>query len=212
MKKIICFVCAALFYCATAAVAREEASYTVVTSVDNFEIRDYQPHLVAETVVGGTLAGAGSKAFRKLHEYLDGENRQRCGVTTPETTVQKPGGVKIEMALPVEQQRVTDGWSVGLTMPAAYTAETLPVPLSPKITIRQVPARRMASIRYSGYWNEKNYQKSRQELESWIREKGQVITGEPVWARYDRHFSPASDRRNEVLIPIAAEAGKGNHL
>jgi hypothetical protein len=63
----------------------------------------------------------------------------------------------------------------------------------------------MASIRYSGYWNEKNYQKSRLELESWIRDKGLAIAGEPVWARYDRHFSPPNGRRNEVLIPIAGE-------
>jgi hypothetical protein len=117
-------------------VAREEASYTVTTSVDNFEIRDYKPHIIAEIVVGGTLAGAGSKAFRKLHAYLDGENRLRGAAATTGLEAQKTAGIKIEMALPVEQQRVTEGWAVGLTMPASTSVETLPEPLDPKITIR----------------------------------------------------------------------------
>jgi hypothetical protein len=35
--------------------AIEEAKYTVVSKEDIFEIRDYTPHLVAETVVEGSF-------------------------------------------------------------------------------------------------------------------------------------------------------------
>ena len=40
--------------------AIEEAAYTVVTKDDSYEIRDYAPHVVAETLVEGTLEEAGS--------------------------------------------------------------------------------------------------------------------------------------------------------
>jgi len=42
------------------AMAIEEAAYTVVTKDDSYEIRDYAPHVVAETLVEGTLEEAGS--------------------------------------------------------------------------------------------------------------------------------------------------------
>ena len=48
------------------AMAMEEAAYTVTASDGAFEIRDYAPHVVAETLVEGTLEEAGSKAFARL--------------------------------------------------------------------------------------------------------------------------------------------------
>ena len=41
----------------------EEAPYTVVEKQDAFEIRDYAPHVVAETVVEREVEEAGNKAF-----------------------------------------------------------------------------------------------------------------------------------------------------
>ncbi len=85
-------------------------------------------------------------------------------------------------------------------MPASYTLETLPAPEDPKVTLRQVPARRMAAVRYSGFWSEKNYLQYKLALESWIHEKGFTIAGDPIWARYNPPFTPWFLRRNEVLM------------
>lgn len=79
-------------------------------------------------------------------------------------------------------------------------ADALPV------TLRQVPARRMAAVRCSDFWSEKNYLQYKRELESWIREKGLTIAGDPLWARYNPPFIPWFLRRNEILIPIGAGA------
>ena len=48
----------------------EEAKYQVVSKDNNFEIRDYAPHVVAETVVEGSLEDAGNKAFSRLFDYI----------------------------------------------------------------------------------------------------------------------------------------------
>ena len=87
-------------------------------------------------------------------------------------------------------------------MPASYTLETLPEPEDPNITLRQIPARRMAAVRYSGFWSEKRYLKYKSELESWIQERGLNIVGDPICARYNPPFTPWFLRRNEVLIPV----------
>ena len=184
------------------AMAIEEATYKVVEKDDGFEIRDYAPHILAETVVEGDLEQAGNKAFNRLFRYISGDNRSRDKVAMTAPVSQEPIGEKIKMTAPVGQQRVQEKWAVSFVMPALYTLETLPKPEDPKITLRQVPARRMAAVRYSGFWSEKNYLRYKLELESWIHGRGLTIVGEPIWARYNSPFTPWFLRRNEILIPV----------
>jgi len=188
------------------AMAIEEATYKVVKKDNKFEIRDYAPHILAETVVEGDFEEAGNKAFNVLFGYISGDNRSREKLTMTAPVSQEPKGEKIKMTAPVGQQRVQESWAVSFMMPASYTMETLPEPEDPKVTLRQVPARRMAAVRYSGFWNEKGYLRYKLELESWIHEKGHTIVGDPIWARYNAPFTPWFLRRNEILIPVDAGA------
>lgn len=182
--------------------AIEEAKYKVLEKDNRFEIRDYAPHILAETIVEGDLEEAGNKAFNRLFRYISGDNRSRKKVAMTAPVSQQPMGEKIKMTAPVGQRRVQEKWAVSFMMPASYTIETLPEPEDQNITLRQVPARRMASVRYSGFWSEKRYLKYKSELLSWIHERGHSIVGDPVWARYNPPFTPWFLRRNEILIPI----------
>ena len=186
------------------AMAIEEAAYKVVKKDNQFEIRDYAPHILAETVVEGNLEEAGNKAFNKLFSYISGDNRSRSKVAMTTPVSQEPGGVKIKMTAPVGQQLVQGKWAVSFVMPASYTLETLPEPVDPNVKLRQVPARRMAAVRYSGFWSEKAYLRYKMELESWIQKSGFTIMGDPIWARYNPPFTPWFLRRNEILIQVDA--------
>jgi hypothetical protein len=183
--------------------AIEKAKYKVLEKDNRFEIRDYAPHILAETIVEGDLEEAGNKAFNRLFRYISGDNRSRKKVTMTAPVSQQPMGEKIKMTAPVGQRRVQDKWAVSFIMPASYTIETLPEPVDRNITLRQVPARRMASVRYSGFWSEKRYLKYKSELLSWIQERGHTKVGDPIWARYNPPFTPWFLRRNEILIPIS---------
>ena len=189
---------------ATNVMATEEAPYTMLEKDKAFEIRNYAPHILAETVVEGTLEEAGNIAFNKLFRYISGDNKSRDRVAMTAPVSQQPTGEKIKMTAPVGQQGVQQGWAVSFMMPASYTLETLPKPEDPKITLRQVPSRRVAAVRYSGFWSEKAYLRNKRELESWIVQKGLTAVGDPVWARYDPPFTPWFLRRNEILIPVRA--------
>jgi hypothetical protein len=191
----------------TDAMAIEEAAYTVVKQENRFEIRDYAPHILAETVVEGDLEEAGKNAFNRLFRYISGDNRSRAKVAMTAPVSQEPMGEKIKMSAPVGQHRVQEKWAVSFMMPASYTLENIPEPDDPKVTLRQVPARRMAAVRYSGFWNEKGYLRYKVELESWIERMGLSIVGKPIWARYNPPFMPWFLRRNEILIPVDAGTG-----
>jgi hypothetical protein len=182
--------------------AIEEAPYEVVKIEGPFEIRNYAPHIVAETVVEADLESAGSNAFQTLFRYISGANRTQTKIdmTAP---VSQLKGEKIAMTTPVGQQKAGDQWVVSFMMPASYSMQTLPLPDDPQVTLREVPARRIAAVRYSGFWSEKNYMKNMLKLVTWIQGQGLESVGEPIWARYNAPFVPWFMRRNEVLIQVS---------
>jgi hypothetical protein len=189
--------------------AIEEATYSVVERDGEFEIRDYAPLVLAETVVAGSFDRAGNEAFSRLFRYISGDNRSRHKVAMTAPVSQGSAGEKIAMTAPVEQQPAEDRWVVSFTMPASSTLETLPEPGDPQVTLRQVPARRMAALRYSGLWTESTYLRHKMELESWVRDRGLRIAGDALWARYNPPFAPWFLRRNEILVPVDGESGLG---
>lgn len=185
--------------------AVEEVAYKVIMQDQNLELRDYPPYIVAETEVEGTLEDAGDKAFNKLFAYISGDNRSQEKIAMTAPVTQNPASEKIAMTAPVEQQRRAGGWTVAFAMPKAYSLESLPVPKNPDVSLRRVPARRMAAVRYSGTWSEKRYRRYLHELEAWMAKSGLRMTGEPVWARYNPPFTPWFLRRNEILIQVERE-------
>jgi len=188
----------------------ENVNYEIISKTENFELRDYPPLIVAETVVDGTLEEAGNKAFNRLFDYISGKNRSQSKIAMTAPVSQEPASEKIEMTAPVEQKRAEGGWVVSFTMPMSYKMSDLPVPEDPDVTLRQIPARRMACVQYSGTWSEKRYNQYREELESWIEKNGFRVLGEPIWARYNPPFTPWFLRRNEILIPVVSEEKREN--
>lgn len=205
LTRLITAILLLLLTGVTTAMATEEAPYTVMRTDDIFELREYPPLVLAEITVEGDLEDAGNKAFRPLFRYISGANRSRGKIAMTAPVSQEQQGEKIAMTAPVSQQGEQGKWAVSFMMPASYTLENLPAPDDQSIKLRQVPARRVAAVRYSGFWSEKNYLRYKQELERWITDNSLKAIGEPVWARYNPPFTLWFLRRNEILIPIAPE-------
>jgi len=187
-------------------VAYEEPSYDVVRKYEVFEVRRYAAQLVAETEVTGSRETAGNAGFRVLAGYIFGKNRgeRKIAMTAPVTQAE---GRKIAMTAPVTQAgRGGEGgearWVVQFMMPSEFTMESLPEPLDPSVRFREVPARRVAALRYSGTWSEERYLGHLARLREAMAREGLEAAGEPVWARYDPPWKPWFLRRNEILIEI----------
>lgn len=182
--------------------AVEEADYEVIKKDGDFEIREYSPSIVAETLVKSDFEGASNKAFRTLFKYIDGENKTSNKIAMTAPVSQEPDSQKIAMTAPVSQEAADEGWLVSFMMPASFTMETIPEPTNPDVRIRQIPGYRAAAIQYSGTWSEKNYSKHLDQLMNWIDEQGLRVSGPTVWARYNAPFTPWFMRRNEILIRV----------
>ncbi|MBC8191654.1 MAG: heme-binding protein [Candidatus Marinimicrobia bacterium] len=184
--------------------AIEEAKYTVVQKDGQFEIRDYESYLLAEINIEGSMEGASSMAFRPLFNYISGANRSQTKVSMTSPVSQEVGNEEIKMTTPVSQERNQNSWAISFMMPQHFTLETIPTPEDNRVQIREVSGRRVATIRYSGFWSEKGYSKHKAKLESWIAAQGLEPAGPAIWARFNAPFTPWFLRRNEVQIPVIA--------
>jgi hypothetical protein len=193
------------------AMAIEEPSFCVLEQDGAFELREYAPHLLAETRVEASFTDAGNVAFQRLFRYISGENtaQQKIAMTAPVTqTSAAKSGERIAMTAPVAQQADGAGYRIAFVVPAKYTLDTVPQPSDPTVQIRAVPAQLVAAWRYSGRWTESNYREHETELRDAIARRGLKVTGEPILARYNPPFMPSFLRRNEVLIPVARNTSR----
>jgi hypothetical protein len=182
--------------------ATEEAKYTVIERDGDYELRQYEPHIVAGTLVEGDFETVGKEGFRRLYDYISGNNRKRQSIAMTAPVSQEASNEKIPMTAPVNQERIGAKWSITFLMPAQYTMETLPAPLDTRVVLKEEPARLMAAIKYSGTWSKKRYEKRKAELLRLIEKRSLRPGGEPIFARYNPPFMPWFLRRNEVLIPV----------
>jgi hypothetical protein len=87
-------------------------------------------------------------------------------------------------------------------MPSEFTMATLPKPLNPLVTIRELPAQKRAAIIFSGFNNEAKVLEKTKALEEWIKSKQWQTIGAPQFARYNPPWSLPFMRRNEILITV----------
>jgi effector-binding domain-containing protein len=204
--KIIIPVIFILSIFAKQLLALEEPAYKVIKEYDDVEIREYKSYIVAETIVSSDFEEAGNMAFSSLFNYIDGENisQESIEMTAPVSQENIDStGQEIEMTTPVSQEMMANGtYRVAFVMPERFTLETLPKPKDDRVQIREVPAKKVAVIRYSGTWSQENYDEHEGELYSFLSENGFEIVGKPIWARYDPPFMPWLFRRNEIMIEI----------
>jgi hypothetical protein len=185
------------------AMATEEAKYDVLEREGDFEIRQYQPHIVAETLIEGDFQEVGNEGFRRLFAYISGENRKQQTIPMAAPVSQEATSEKIPMTAPVNQEKVGGKWRITFLMPSQYKLETLPEPSDPRVKLTKIHGFLMAALSYSGTWSRGRYEEKENQLKELIRQRGLKIVGEPVFARYNPPFMPWFLRRNEVLIPVA---------
>ncbi len=187
------------------ALAYEEPGYTVVKRYQEFELRQYDAYLVAETIVAGDFTDVGGEAFSRLFSYIsEGDRPQgKIAMTTP--VIQQPLPAVIEQSAVNDASPGADNrYRFAFVMPAGYTLDDLPRPENAEVRIEDVPARLMAVRRYSGTWSEERYRSNEQQLLAAVQAAGLKTLGAPIFARYNAPFSLWFLRRNEVLIEVAA--------
>ena len=169
------------------AMAIEEPEYDLLAEGAGYEIRRYEPYVVAEVDVRGKSPD--TQGFRTLAGYIFGDNQS---------------SEKMQMTAPVESRKAEQGdaTTYGFVMESKYTLETLPAPNNERIRIREKPAREVAVLRFSGRWTRSNIARHERELLDALKGDGIEVLGDVELARYNGPFTPWFMRRNELIVLI----------
>ena len=188
------------------AMATEEPKFTLLEKDQSFELRLYEPKILAEVLVSGTMREASSKGFKLIADFIFGNNiatsgkSEKISMTAP--VLIEPHAEKIFMTAPVNVEQSGAGWKVNFVMPSQYTLETLPKPNNPVVKIKPIPAKKFAVIQFSGLVDEEKMAKKVNDLEQWISTKQLKVVGNAELARYNPPWTLPFLRRNEVLIEV----------
>ena len=184
----------------------EEAPYSVLEEQGQYQIRQYQSMLVATTIVDSDFDEAGQQAFRRLFNYISGDNKaaREIAMTAPVLATENAAtdGEKIAMTAPVIREKQDQGWRFSFVLPTGYTLENAPLPNDERVSLQQIPARKVASLQYSGSWQQKRFDSHSELLLQWIREQQLQPESLPRVAGYDPPWTLPFLRRNEVLVDI----------
>ena len=161
----------------------------------------------AHVEVDGDRRGAVNAGFRPLAGYIFGGNQSRSeagaetiAMTTP---VIQSAPQRIAMTSPVTQEVAEAGrWRVSFIMPPEWSMETLPVPGNAEVRLVEIPARRMAAIRFSGRARDSVLAEKLEELLEFLAVNEYRVIGEPQYAYYNPPWTLGPFRRNEVMLEI----------
>jgi len=192
------------------AMAIEEPKYEVIKKFEGFEIRRYEPMIVAETEVTGDFDDVGNDAFDILAGYIFGKNEESLKIEMTAPVNQKPLFDTVESGTAttlVSQSSSSDPkrsgeYLITFVMPSEFTLETLPKPKDDRVHLKEIPEKLMAAKSYSGSWSREKYLKHETALLEGVKQAGYEIIGDPIFARYNSPFTLPLLRRNEVLVEV----------
>lgn len=176
--------------CSTSRAGYESATFTVLKSEENFEVRDYPELKVVSTAMDPAKKERDDR-FMRLFRYIDGNNatEQKVAMTTPVFMTGEAGG--------------TSGPArMNFVVPAEVAAAGAPAPKAEDVVLDSLPARRVAVIRFAGRSIPSLETAKLSELRAWLERQNLTATGEPFLAYYDPPWTPGPLRRNEVLVPV----------
>jgi len=181
----------------------EGPEYQVVRRLGDIEVRQYAPYTVAEVHVAGSADEAVHWAFPILTGYIFGKNKGARAFVTTRAVTGLAAPLHFAMTAPVTQIAAADAFIVQFVLPKGVTLASAPEPEDPRVTLRELPAHRLAAIRYSGFWSASNYASHLATLMAALKAVALGWSGEPAFSRYNAPWTPWFLRRNEIWLSLS---------
>ena len=164
----------------------ESRSYTVIDTIDEVEIRAYEPaNFSYVTLPASSYKEVLSQGFRILAGYIFGGNDQNA---------------KIAMTSPVAMN-MTDSVTMKFMVPNDLSMETLPKPKNSSIRFIHEGETKMAVVRFDGWANDDRIELHRKRLVATLDSNGISHSEEFSFFGYNPPYE-VLNRRNEVAVEI----------
>jgi len=192
----------ALSGCINVSNSLETPKYNVLEKSENFEIRQYNPYLVAEVTEKSNGEKSDDAAFMILADYIFGKNsvKKDIAMTAPVEIEQK--SKKIAMTAPVEIENNSAEITMRFSIPSEFTLENLPKPNDNRIKIYKVAGYKAAVNKFTWNFTDERFAEKADELKEFIKNKNLKENSQPIKAHYNPPFTIPFLKRNEVIIKV----------
>ena len=165
--------------------------FRVIRTYMDFELREYQPCVIAEVKVSAGYSSAASAAFGHLFQYISKGNKtsQKIAMTAPVISAQK-------------SETATDEWFISFVMPAGSSFGDLPDPNDPQVILRELGTEMCIAMSFRGKATEAIAERKIQQLRALAAQEDIALSDETRICRFDPPFKPAFLQYNEIVIPL----------
>jgi hypothetical protein len=166
--------------------------FKVVRTYSNFEVRKYEPCVIAEVKVSAQYSTAASDAFGHLFKYISKGNKasQKIAMTAPVIAAQRT------------QEEDSDEWYVSFVMPSGSTFGHLPHPDDPRVKLRELDSETCVALSFRGRATEEKSDQMAHQLRAAAKKENIALSSEVRICRFDPPFKPGFMQYNEIVIPV----------
>jgi hypothetical protein len=164
----------------------ETPKYTVLKKYDEFEIRQYDSMIIAQTILPSSSYDASSSmGFRRVASYIFGGNdkNESISMTSP---------VFMEMG---------ENTKMAFVMPKNYKLEALPKPNSGDVQLIVIEPKKYAVLKFSGFASDEKIKEKSQELQNLISREKLTKVGTFQYLGYNPPWKVIG-RKNEIAVEI----------
>jgi hypothetical protein len=170
----------------------QRQEFKTLTTYKDFELREYQPCVIAEVKVSAQYSNATSAAFASLFKYISKGNKgsEKIAMTAPVIAAQKG------------KQANENEWFVSFVMPSGSKFGHLPHPNDPQVILRELDAQTCIAASFRGRATQEVADKKIQELRAAAAKENIALSEETRICRFDPPFKPGFLQYNEIVIPV----------
>ncbi len=165
----------------------KEPSFTLLETINNIEIRQYNECVVAKTTAPLEKSKPDNDMFKTLASYIFGgnENQQDIPMTAPVTTFK--GDSSYDMLF---------------YMLEVDDIEDLPKPLDQNIIFEKFNLEKCAVINFSWCTNNFKVRKYEKQLKQFLEDNNYIQASPFMLNRYNSPYELPWNRKNEILVKI----------
>ncbi len=169
--------------------AIETPKYKLIKKESGFELREYDPMIVASTSVESNYSDATSIGFRRIASYIFGGNS---------------AGMKIDMTAPVitNKPATREIYEIQFIMPSKHSFTDLPKPSTGNVSIKYINLGKTAVLKFGGWATMDRATYYKNKLSDLLESKGYEPTGSFLIAQYNSPWAIPPFRKNEIIVEI----------
>ena len=178
-----------LLFLVNSIMAIETPNFKLIKKEGEFEIREYEPMIIAMTKVKSGYREASSTGFRRIANYIFGGNQKQ---------------MEIKMTAPVitDVPNVKGMYDILFVMPSQHKFDDLPIPDDDNVELKVKELGKTAVIEFGGWATESRATHYKEKLEQFIETSGYEINSDYMVAQYNSPWALPPFRRNEIIIMI----------